>query len=168
MMLNDVVKLKNCELSKKIQVTFEISYYFLQQFKENVSKKYGEKFPLSEELIDIISDYNRNFGLQHHSTSSLIYNGREPRRDVLLKLQKIVKSFDCEIGYPLLSRRTIQKIIKTTLNSVDIRTSNRYFKCVKTFVERKIGQKLSYYSIYNVDGLKKVINDKLNELDSTQ
>ena len=164
--INEIDKIKTGNEGDTIRVIVELPYYVLKSFKENVMKKYGVDMNLTEELSFTISNYNNNFGIPQHSTSSLLFVGREPRKDVLLKLKRVASELYSDDNFPLLYRMNIEKALKRALGNIDSRTFAKYFRCVKEFVERNTGQRLVYYSPYNVKGFKETVDEKLAIADS--
>ncbi len=159
--IDDFENLSITDPSNDIQVIVKLPYYVIKELSDNLCRYYGFNSRLNIELRSLIIQYNDRFDIQHLTTSSLLFGSREPRRDVLLKLNKIVDSLD--LGRtPTRSKKEIEKAIIYVLNNPDPRTINKYFKCIKGFVEKKIGRSLNDNSMFNLKGLQEVIFDKLN------
>jgi len=68
------------------------------------------------------------------TTSSLLFNGKEPRADVLARLQDLARLFKLQSkDYPSFKRKQVYGLIKVVLGNVDERTMNKYFDCVTSY-----------------------------------
>ncbi|HVB66191.1 MAG TPA: hypothetical protein VND01_00680 [Candidatus Acidoferrales bacterium] len=164
--INELEKITVSNDLDKVKVIVNLPIYVLKKFKENIFKKYGLELNLNIELESIIGKYIDNFGPQHHPTSSLCFDGKEPRKDVLLKLQKITHELKGSDQFPMFYRHDIETTLKVILGNVDPRTFKKYFLCIREFVEKTTGQKLGYYGVYNMNGFEEVILEKLTILES--
>lgn len=149
----------------KVNVVISITNHDLHTLKENIVKKYGNTVSLNGEVTRAIYDYNSKFSLPHLSTSSLMYNGKKPRRDVALNLEKMAEVFTFEDNFPTFSKNSLAKIIRETLGNIDSRTYDRYFQCIKNFVEKTTGQRLGYNSIYNLTGFSEAVQERLSQIE---
>jgi len=64
------------------------------------------------------------------TTSSLLFNGKEPRADVLARLQDLARLFKISQFYPSFKQKQVYGLIKVVLGNVDERTMKKYFDCV--------------------------------------
>jgi len=68
------------------------------------------------------------------TTSSLRFNGKEPRADVLARLQDLTRLFKLQSkDYPSFKRKQVLGLIKVILQNVDERTKKKYFDCVTSY-----------------------------------
>jgi len=68
------------------------------------------------------------------TTSSLLFNGKEPRADVLARLQDICRLFKLQSQfYPSFKQKQVFGLIKVVLENVDERTKKKYFDCVTSY-----------------------------------
>ena len=68
------------------------------------------------------------------TTSSLLFNGREPRVDVLEKLHDIGRLLKVQSQfYPNFKPKHLLGLFKVILGNVDERTKKKYFDCVKSY-----------------------------------
>jgi len=68
------------------------------------------------------------------TTSSLLFNGKEPRADVLARLQDLARLFKLQSkDYPSFKRKQVYGLIKVVLGNVDERTQKKYFDCVTSY-----------------------------------
>ena len=67
------------------------------------------------------------------TTSSLLFNGKAPRADVLARLQDLGRLLKRQSdSYPNFKRKQVFGLIKVILGNVDERTKKKYFDCVTT------------------------------------
>jgi len=65
------------------------------------------------------------------SSSSILFDGRPPRIDVIEKIQKIGRLFKGQSkDYPSFKQKQVLGLIKVILGNVDERTKKKYFDCV--------------------------------------
>lgn len=97
-----------CRIYNKLDV--------IRDFKKAFSLKYDSEVGLSNEIIRIMKKFSDEiFGIQHHSTSSFLkYDDKEPRADVLLKLQKISSEIEM-LDSTLINHHQIKLIIEKAL-----------------------------------------------------
>jgi len=67
------------------------------------------------------------------TTSSLLFNGKEPRIDVLSHLQDFGRLLGQSQFYPNFKQKQIQRWLKVILGNVDERTIKKYFDCVISY-----------------------------------
>lgn len=142
-------------------VLLKLPSWYLQELHEKHSRKYGFRLPIDRQIEEAIREYNLKFDLPHHSTSSLLFDGKEPRKDVLLKLEKIASAISFDEHFPIFSRWEVEKIVKNILGNVDERTLMKYNNCIKNYIEMTRGQKFHYYAQYNMTGFKEAVLEKL-------
>jgi len=71
------------------------------------------------------------------TTSSLLFNGREPRVDVLEKLQDIGHLLKRQsLSYPNFKQKQLLGLFKVVLGNIDERTKKKYFDCVKSYSKK--------------------------------
>ncbi|MEX0763998.1 MAG: hypothetical protein WD033_02365 [Nitrosopumilaceae archaeon] len=73
------------------------------------------------------------------TSSSLLYDGRPPRSDVLIKLKEIADllRIQSEI-YPFFGTKLLLTLIKVKLGPVDERTMKKYFDCITSYSTKNI------------------------------
>lgn len=153
----------------KLEETFHLNLLItipssiLKSSLEYCAKKLGDDIEISNYFIMMLKEYNKRFETQHLTTSSLIYDKRKPRKDVLEKLEFIILGLEPHYDISALSKSNLICIIKATLGNIDSRTLTKYLNCFKYFVEFKTGQKLGYYSDYNLEGFHDVVLKALNK-----
>ena len=67
------------------------------------------------------------------TTSSLLFNGKEPRADVSARLQDLARLFKISQFYPNFKRKQVLGLIKVILQNADERTKKKYFDCVTSY-----------------------------------
>ena len=73
------------------------------------------------------------------TTSSLLYNGRPPRKDVAAKLRKIAVLLKGQTGlYPDFTLKNLSTFIKIELKYVDKRTMEKCMKCITDYSVKNI------------------------------
>jgi len=99
-----------------------------------------------EEIIQILTNLFKAFQRQmfpkwayseaksETTTSSLLFNEKEPRADVYAKLQDTGRLLKGQSQfYPNFKRKQILGLIKVILGNVDERTKKKYFDCVTSY-----------------------------------
>jgi hypothetical protein len=127
------------------------------------SKQLGEDMEISDYFLILLSDYNKRFETQHLTTSSLMFDGRKPRKDVLEKLEIICPKLEWIDDFPLISELNLRLVIKDALGNMDQRTLDKYRNCIKNFTEQKSGQKLRWKEKINVEGFHDMVIKALDE-----
>lgn len=119
-------------------------------YREDIIKYavYLEEKELSKRITQMQSK-NENF-------TKLLYSGRSPRKDVLLKLKEIAFGIEIHHEYPFLILPAVKAIIKEKLASPDPRTESKYVQCINSWLNIK-GQKLSFRDTCDFTGFKDVI-----------
>ena len=67
------------------------------------------------------------------TTSSLLFNGKEPRADVSARLQDLARLFKISQFYPNFKRKQVLGLISVIIGNVDERTQKKYFDCVTSY-----------------------------------
>ena len=67
------------------------------------------------------------------TTSSLLFNGKEPRADVFARLKDIAHLFKVSQFYPNFRRLQVLALISVVMEKVDLRTQKKYFDCVTSY-----------------------------------
>ncbi len=196
MMLNDVVNEKTIDntiieiyaekeiidkhnLGCKLKEISEIEYdqgnvylivklpsWYITELNEKYERKYGFILPLGRQIEESIRDFNLDFGLQHHPTSSLVFDGKEPRRDVLQRLLKIADAMFESDSYPIFVKPNLDKILRSVLGPIDPRTMKKYQNCLKIFVERTTGRRFRWNEQCNLKHFRDAVVKKLEALDT--
>jgi len=98
-----------------------------------------------EEIIQILTGLFKAFQRQmfpkwayseaksETTTSSLLFNEKEPRADVLSRLQDFGRLLGQSQFYPNFKQKQIQRWLKVILGNVDERTQKKYFDCVTSY-----------------------------------
>lgn len=117
-------------------------------------------------LQSALNDYSNKLRAQQQDTSSfLLYEGKQPRGDVLSKLGEISKSLIDTYGYPQIPLYTLQAIIKHVLGPVDGRTIAKYYRCILDFTKKTAVN--TEYNKINVEFLDRAITElELKKLSS--
>jgi len=154
--LNDITKLGND--SSNVIVTFRVPPNILKDVYKNYKIYYTDKiWSLNEVMTEALTQYNNQFGTQHLSTSSLLFEGRKPRKDVILRLDDILDVAKSVSSFPNLDYGQLQRCIQTGLGNVDPRTTKKYLNCLVGYVENVTGTKthgfLSNYNLSNLEAL---------------
>jgi len=110
-------------------------------------------------LIELVRKALSN-DVQHHTTS-LSYEGKEPRKDVLIKLKAISEYLESLNCFPLVSLLTIRAAINTVLGGVDKRTTIKYYKSIKTWYKAQTGKNPNYENELDLSDLNSTILKKL-------
>ena len=74
-----------------------------------------------------------DYEVNHDATtsSSLLYDGRPPRKDVLIKLKEIADLLRIQSGvYPSFRTKQLSTLIGVKLGPADERTRRKYFDCI--------------------------------------
>ena len=104
--------------------------------------------------------------MQHHPTSSLVFDGKEPRRDVLLRLLKIADALTDYDSYPIFVKSHLDKILSNVLGPIDPRTKKKYQNCLKVFVERSMGIRILWNEQCNLRYFRDAVVEKLEAVDA--
>ena len=167
--LNYIENLKDYSYKENITTRIEIPYNLMLNFHKSIELKHGHNYPMSNTIITLVTNFNESFlGKQQHPTSSFLkYKNKEPRLDVLKKLKRIVDLlYDSNLD-GLVERFLIKQAINEELNA-DPRTHDHYFVCIEDFIQKMMNDKLEYYSVRNLRGLREVIGEKLQLRDNEQ
>ena len=149
--------------SNNSNILITIPSDILKDSIEYCSKQLGEDMQISDYILIILKEYNKRYETQHLTTSSLRYNGRKPRRDVLEKLEKICSFLKSEKHFPYITEKILVPVIKTALGNLDQRTVENYVTCIKYFAEQKMGYSPRWSEEMNIEGLDDVIIKTLEE-----
>lgn len=149
---------------ERIDVKISLPYFVLKEFSNNIKRRFGTSGPrLNGYLEGRMMKWNKELELDH-DVGSLSFGGSIPRTDVLIKLHKIASEFANEPGFPNFKRYEIETIIKKTIGDKDPRTFKKYLHCIVFFIELKRGTKIMYSGIYDVTGLREVIEEALSRV----
>lgn len=108
-------------------------------------------------FLEFLQCYKRNPSTT--SSTSLLFNGKKPRKDVLVKLGRIVRYFHSQDKYPTIPRIHVDEIVKIVLGDVDQRTMDKYLKCIKQYSLPKKNDN-GFVMSYNVSNLFSLIPDQ--------
>lgn len=114
------------------QVKVKIPVRILKKFYKNSTESWGRSVSWLDHVGLLLAEYNSKFDEQHHA-ASLIFDGRKPRKDVLVKLNIIANIIESEDSFPKIHREIIPKIVRSALSHPDVRTLKKYIKCVKDY-----------------------------------
>ncbi len=159
----DIQFIDENELTGMCHLLLPIDSSLLKNAIKHCSKKFGTDIELSNYMNAAISEYNKRFEIHHLTTSSLVYDGRKPRVDVLEQLESICTTLDNDIESVEITEGLLRSVIRTALGHRDQRTLDKYFNCIKSFAEQKSGQKLHWREKINVDGLHELVLRALEE-----
>ena len=140
-------------------VIIEIPSYLIRLLHECACEKYGGPRFCNGIIVNALNDFLNN-NRQHHVTS-LLYDGGKPRRDVLVKLNKIGNNFRDLQSYPKISLYTMEPAIKKEIGK-DHRTFKKYKKCVMmaSEIERNAS---SIGRIYDVGRFRELVAEELSK-----
>lgn len=111
----------------------------------------------------VLRDYFNGKDIQHHTTS-LLYDGREPRVDVLKRLKVIADYLQKHYSYPNFRRDAINYAIVVTLGPVDERTKKKFLNCINNFLHETTGQKLGFYDDVDITSFVNALKYKLDSV----
>lgn len=165
--VTDIDKIKpELDDEKEIVVELRMRYGLLRELKNNLKKKYGENHPSVSgyiyHKIQKINEEFQEFQLQQH-TASLSFDGKKPRKDVLLKLLKIADEVRTYPDADILKRWHVEKIIRTALDKPDDRTVKKYLDCLQNYVKAKTGREVYFNTDYKLFDLKTTVLEMLKE-----
>ena len=150
----------------KVKIHASIQTGILRKFYENTKMLQNNEIEVNwdDHLAIIIADWNDKFGLEEIDYS-LSYDGRTPRKDVLLKLQMVAETLEKNESFPYyLKRHDIEVAIRVTLGNLDSRTERKYFECITDHIRKLTGKRLGYCDSWNCSKLLYAINKNLEEL----
>lgn len=152
-----------------IECRFHIKQDLLKEFKKAFELKYDSESGLSIEITLFIEKFVKEFfNIQHQDTSSfLIFDRKDPRKDVLLKLLKISSEIQ-EYRSTVFTRRELHQLIEETLGVKDSRTVKKYVNCMIGFSGKMMGQAQNYNGRFNMRGLKEAVLEKLGSKDESK
>lgn len=120
---------------KQLRTTLTLAYDIYQRLiKEYFIPKYNnDKEKICENLEKEIDVIVLNFLHQKNtvtSSTSLLFEEKPPRRDVLVKLGKIAHEFMLQSTYPEIRPTALSNIINKAMGSRDKRTKEKYKRCI--------------------------------------
>lgn len=165
--INDIGKIpKETDDQQEIEVTLKIRYYLLRNLKNNLKKKFGDNHPsINGYVCDKIEKSNEELQAQQHTTS-LLFEGKEPRKDVLVKLLGIAEELESYHNFPNFKRQYLEHYIKTKLSNPDPRTLKKYVDCITGYVEKSTGKQIFFNQDYDLFNFKDIVYKKLKNLES--
>lgn len=161
--INDINKiLSDIDPNQVINTILKVGLYILKDLKKNLEIKFGQNCPsLNGYICDKLNKLNEELVLQQHS-SSLSFDGREPRRDTLDKLLKLSEAFEIQQNFPMFKVDHIKSIIKNVLK-LERRTAEKYLKCIKDYVKFTTDKTLLFNSDYDLLYFKDAVLVKIQE-----
>jgi len=160
--IDDIDILSDCKDYDDIPVIIELRYDLVKKLKENVKRKQTSSL-IRYEMEEMIRHYNSNFGFKTPPLQALLFEEREPRKDVLFKLRSVACYLQSVDNYPCATVREIRREIKEALGNPDPRTVEKYLRCITKFVRLKQGEK-RISGWYNLATLSEVIDDKIEAM----
>jgi len=126
---------------EELETQYVFSYGVNIKFREYVDVKYGRNRHLDtqevKEELDQLILVGLNYSLKNYktasTTTSILFNRKKPRKDVLLKLTKISSILSDNPNYPHLKPLQIRQVVASVLGRVDSRTELQYTKCVRDY-----------------------------------
>lgn len=157
--INEIEKIIKHDDYEQIPILIDIPYYLLKEFI-NVKEK---DRAYNNIIINLLSNFTTT--KQQHTTSSFLsYEGKEPRKDVLVKLLKIANELEDLPMFPNFKRNYLEKIIRQVLRNPDHRTVDKYLNSLRDFAEKVTGKPIIFYGDYYLFDLKDAITTKLDLL----
>lgn len=134
----------------------------VKEFKKAFMLKYDSDSGLSRELNSFMKSFSDDiFQRQHHTTSSFLkFDGKETRKDVLMKLEKIGSVLSMRFSTSL-DRQEINQIIVKALGIQDQRTVKKYANCLMDFAEGMMGEYQITNGMFNLRGLGEAVSEKI-------
>lgn len=150
----------------EVYLLVKLPSYHITELNEKYLRKYGQFRSLETPIEEAIRNFNLEFDLQHHPASSLVFDGKEPRRDVLERLLMVADEIQFEDTYPTFRQSQLNKILSNVLGHIDPRTMKKYQNCIKEFVEKVTGRRIHWNDPYNLRYFRDAVEKKLETLDS--
>jgi len=134
---DDVIVNQNQQLlQQKTKTTVEVSYPIYQKICDYISKKYPNTEELGDEKakeIDNIFSVGID-KLEKELECILLFEEKNPRKDVLINLGKIANEFLSNPDYPKINAMSNTKTINKIMGSKDHRTKEKYHRCVHQYL----------------------------------
>lgn len=169
MMLNDVVE-QQWDISDMDKIPEQDSYNHVRitmTIPFHLAKKLSVSYASNNKIMEVmIGEYVERSELQHHA-ASLLFDGREPRHDVLNNLLEIAKTLESDSQFPNFFSKHLEYKIKYSLDNPDPRTLRKYVNCVKRYVIVSSGVRVTALQPYNLFHFKDAVLSKLQNLEST-
>lgn len=146
----------NCMISNSVYSKFNIYLDLLSnndpKIKEGIRQSEIDKVFLTG-ITHCMQDLHTTT-----STSSILYDGKPARRDIIEKLARIIHELENFTDYPCFKE---QQIIQTIQNHVgkDSRTQKKFFECVKDYSTKNYQN-----GTYNIKHLVSLIPPRLMQL----
>ena len=132
----DVVVDKEKRNNEELQTQCTIKHLLFNEFKESLNQKFNHDDELVSKSLQKELDYVFFLGLQQYKKSytttstSLLYNGKKPRKDVLRNLKKL-SEFLYDYGkFPHFKKHDLFSIINDAFGQMDSRTKTKYLDCI--------------------------------------
>ena len=144
-------------------VTVQLTNSIIQKLRDYTITKERNKEHIHSVIDTCIEELLQKNDEKHHATT-LDFDGRVPRKDVLEKFQRISEAYKNHLGYPDLHVLTIKSVIRDILGSVDPRTFKKYYHCIRNYVKSATGEDPGFYKMWNVKDLNYSVLHHLKEL----
>jgi hypothetical protein len=142
-------------------VTVSLPNHIIHKIKEESNQLYRENRHESITLVKILDNHFKEKDRQQHVTS-LLYDGKPPRKDCFEKLEKISVFLKGQQIYPNFKKGTVQASLKQILGQCDVRTFTKYYKCIDDFLKTNTGKRLSPYHEIDVSIFVETIEASLD------
>jgi len=122
--------------NKELQTQCMINHLLFNEFKEFLNKKFKHDDEMISKNLQKELDYIFFLGLQQYkishttSSTSLLYNGKKPRRDVLTNLKKLSEFLYDYEKFPHFRKHDLFSIINDAFGQIDSRTKTKYLNCI--------------------------------------
>jgi len=111
-------------------------------------------------LTELIKEYNLRYYLEGN-IGELVFDGREPRHDVLEKLAYIVDALSENHPIAFVPKLAVKDTVKRVLKNADSRTIDKYRKCILDYAKSAKDDPSPFHA--NLRTLSTVIYEKLNQ-----
>lgn len=144
----------------EVYIKVKIPIRILKEFHKNcMAESDNANWYLDYCLTKLIEEYNLRFNLERN-TGKLLFDGREPRKDVLEKLVHIVDAFPEKHPITSIPKYAVKDTVKRVLRDADSRTINKYKRCILDYA-KSIDIETDPFHI-DLRFLNAVIMEKLN------
>ena len=140
---DDDVARNNKQLIKPPKIPAEFTYYVYKPFSDYQTLKYGEyEDEKANRNRQKDLDYVFSLGVEKAKEKlefeiyPILWDGHKPRKDVLIKLVRIVKEFQSYPEYPKIKSMNVTKTINKIIDSMCDRTKEKYHNCVHQYLTK--------------------------------
>ena len=160
---DEVVANQSQQLLEKTSV--EVSYPIYQKIENYISKKHPDSKFLGEQKAKEI-DHIFSLGIDQAEKElecTILFEEKNPRKDVLVNLGKIANEFLKTSTYPKIRAVTLRPTINKIMGFRDKRTKEKYQKCIQQYIEEP-----KEFGLTDVSGfIERIPNEYLNTTSST-